>query len=816
TDGKMLLAERTMGTDCGGAFSTNWYSYAHSSRLLEYFFNTGTGQWELTPGHITPITTSNANLKFRVGATNSGSNSSGGCDYGYASFDPNLVTQPDCDQVVWNTGDNLHPPTSFNTYCSQNGITWVYGIQGIPALGGTNLNSLLIDLDNNVCTHDKILLGDVEILKCGCIVHDPEFPCDSLWVTKEPVIFDPGTMPDTCCWDIDFHVHAGPLAYLEVESLTPGVVFDNAALSSSFQWGGTPTGTLLPISFAAPGHGIPPGDYNDALTFCLGNILTPQQDTQCVVFRWYVFGPTDIPYLACADTCYFYCPPPVIGDTCVYIKNDSITCNPENPLEYCYYFQAQNTSNFNASQVVLSNLPPGFAFKPCPPPNISITSPTIALPNPPLNPGIEPDSCSPQLCVKIVAVAPVLSPTTICFEVGLFSNDSCCHSSVEHCIELQPCCDPCEDKGVVVHTAPPLDSCCHSLDITNDCNYIFFTRLELALLTPGVIFGSHFTGGPFPGDWINPISTNTLIQWQHITGSIPNGTTAGLINFCLDGIDQPNETPQVVVLNWITTSSHGEDSIACSDTLIFECPVLDNKCVEVLEQSIECIEDAIGNFYYQLTMTFQNVSTPPNTANEVVFNQIGGPPVTIFPNPVLISPLPYNGITTISTFIFGSGLNINDKLTFEVRLHDSFSGTNWCCFEGDSLCVFIPACGDSCCTDFEAFCQDIMNATSISIDNNLCKATLNIGNLPDCGDYIESINWGDGHLDFGPFYSGSMPMHSYSVSGSYIISFLAIELDTNGLICFEKQLRDTIIIDCNDICPNNLVMNPGFEIYNSC
>ncbi|MEO6131395.1 MAG: HYR domain-containing protein, partial [Saprospiraceae bacterium] len=47
-DGKMLLAERTMGTDCGGAFSQSWYSYAHSSRLLEYFFNTVTSQWELT------------------------------------------------------------------------------------------------------------------------------------------------------------------------------------------------------------------------------------------------------------------------------------------------------------------------------------------------------------------------------------------------------------------------------------------------------------------------------------------------------------------------------------------------------------------------------------------------------------------------------------------------------------------------------------------------------------------------------------------------------------------------------------------------
>jgi hypothetical protein len=535
------------------------------------------------------------------------------------------------------------------------------------------------------------------------------------------------------------------------------------------------------------------------------------------VIRWYS-GPTPVDgaFLACTDTLCFYCQPPILGDTCVYVKNDSISCYPENPLEYCYYFQVQNTSDFNASQVVLSNLPPGFAFKPCPPPTINITSPTIALPNPPLNPGIEPDSCSPQLCVKIVAVAPVLSPTTICFDVGLSSNDSCCHSSIEHCILLQPCCDPCEENGFAVHTVPPLDSCCHSIDIINDCKYNFFTKVELQLLTSGVIFGSHFTGGPFAGDWINPISTNNLIQWQHISGSIPNGITPGLINFCLDGIDQPGETPQVVLLNWITTSSLGKDSIACSDTLIFECPVVDNKCVDVLEQSIECVEDETGNFYYQLTMTIQNVSTPPHTANEVVFSQIGGPPVTVFPNPISIPPLPFGGTTTFSTFIFGSGLNIGDNLCFEVRLHDSFSGDNWCCFEGDTVCVIIPSCGDSCCVDFEAFCLAMMNAASITIDNSLCTATLNIGDLPDCGDYIASVNWGDGHIDSGPFNSGSMPTHSYTVSGSFIISFLAIELDSNGLICFEKQLRDTIILNCSDLCPNNLVMNPGFENYISC
>ncbi len=649
--GLMLLAERTMSSDCGGAFSTSWYGYAHSARVLEYEFNGSA--WVLTPGHIASVCSTNTNLKFTTGAANGTTdNSAGGVDYGYGSFDPSTPPPYDCDRFIWNTGDNLHPPTGFNSFCSQNGTTWVYGMQGTPASGGTNLNSLLIDFDNNVCSHDKILIGDVEIFKCGCKEPPSDFPCDSLWVTKKPQVFDPGTQPDTCCWSMNFHVHTGPLAYMEVASLTPGVIFNNPTLSSSFLWNGSPTGTLLPIRRNPVGP-IPNGDYNDALKFCLGNILTPAQDTQCVEIRWFIKGPDDVPYLACKDTCYFYCPPPVYGDTCLLVKNDSVVCNPDRPLEYCYFFQVQNLTNFNANQVVLSNPTPGFGFKPCPPPNINVTSPSIALT---FSPEVQPDSCTPQLCVKIVATSPILSPTQFCFETGLSSNDSCCHSPQKHCILLEPCCNPCEKNGVTIKTTNP-DSCCHSLDIKNDCNLQFFTKLELQLLTPGVIFGSHYTGGPMPGDWSNPISTNTLVQWQHISGFVPNGTTAGLINFCLDGIDMPSEVPQTVVLNWIAVSSTGEDSIACSDTLVFDCPPTDFGCIKVVEDSIICVTDPVGNTYYQYNLTFKNASSPPHFATELIFTQIGGPSVIVFPNPVNFFPpgANYCDTTSITTNIYPTG-----------------------------------------------------------------------------------------------------------------------------------------------------------------
>lgn len=101
-----------------------------------------------------------------------------------------------------------------------------------------------------------------------------------------------------------------------------------------------------------------------------------------------------------------------------------------------------------------------------------------------------------------------------------------------------------------------------------------------------------------------------------------------------------------------------------------------------------------------------------------------------------------------------------------------------------------------CCTTLDDFCNRLENNVTLSVDNNLCKATLNVGNLPPC-DVIEWIDWGDGGpQQTGPFPPGSMPMHTYPAAGTYIVCYLAIERDTSGLICFEKVMCDTITVKC--------------------
>ncbi|MDO8366253.1 MAG: LamG-like jellyroll fold domain-containing protein [Saprospiraceae bacterium] len=125
-------------------------------------------------------------------------------------------------------------------------------------------------------------------------------------------------------------------------------------------------------------------------------------------------------------------------------------------------------------------------------------------------------------------------------------------------------------------------------------------------------------------------------------------------------------------------------------------------------------------------------------------------------------------------------------------------------------CPDIPI--DSCCLDYDLFCQNVMNAVNVTVDNANCKATLNIGNLPPC-DYIEWVNWGDQNQSFGPFVAGDMPMHSYTQSGTYVIQYLAIEVNPHtGLICFEKILTETIVVEC-DTCYcgsfSNLFIRPN-------
>jgi hypothetical protein len=172
---------------------------------------------------------------------------------------------------------------------------------------------------------------------------------------------------------------------------------------------------------------------------------------------------------------------------------------------------------------------------------------------------------------------------------------------------------------------------------------------------------------------------------------------------------------------------------------------------------------------------------------------------------------PDDWINILATWISPSAASFDPPYELQFRTSSTaFDGNNFALDDISFMeCSKTPV--DSCCTDYDLFCQNMMNAVSVSVDNNQCKVRLSFGSLP-CDDYIEWVNWGDGSIDFGNFYPGAMPMHIYSGSGTYVISYLAIELDpVTGLICFEKVLTNTVTAVCRTCdCPDNIVQNPGF------
>lgn len=809
--GWMLVGERSMGEDCGEPDDSNTGYYpkffAHQSRVLEYY-KPG-ASWQLTPGHAIPPFTNYANdLKFSIGfpgqSTTSintgGPNCVGGVDYGYQSFDPANGGGPIfCDSMVWSSGDALVcNPTGLicgSPLCANQNVAQspdrIYGIQGNPASGGDHCSGLLIDLDGDICCYDKRRNGDIDILKCISCESISEIPCDSLDVSIYP---EAGNL---CCYYVDLTNNFGTsISKIEIDLLTAGVIFNTTQinLAAGFQFAASNSDQTLCITHSS--GSIPPGTTVGALRFCYSGVDSPGEFPQQLQFTWWqtvngAQAPTNCVEFAGTD-----CPATMEEDPCIAVNNVDVDCNPANVYEYFFTFNVTNLSTlpaFNAYTVNLYGLPAGFFFSPCVGPSAALTNISLPIPGAPLAPG----NTSPNMCVKIITTTPIVNPLTICMQAKLIGLEACCTTASQFCITLEPCCDPCEEIAVEVSPAQQgTADCCYSLDLINDCPIGFFTKMEIEVTTPGVNFGYYALNPSQTTFWSLANSSNTKICATPNSGAIPSGTINQLLSFCLDQITSTAQVPQTVVIRWITTSSSGLDSIACDTSLIFDCPPeVDYDCLSISDIDIDCLADSSK---YLLTFTVTNLSQIPFPATSLDL-------ILLSPSDLVFSPsssinfnplLPPNGSQTVSICLFDTdGLPGGGNIVFIPKL--SWLQQDTCCYENEAIEIPLPPC-DSCCTSFDAFCQAVDDATSLIVDDDLCKVTLQIDDLP-CDDYLEWVDWGDQVVDQGPFFPGSMPMHTYTGPGTYTISYLAIELDDNGLICFEKIFTETITIAC-DTC----------------
>jgi hypothetical protein len=145
--GCLIAAERTMSDDTT--------SGAHQSRVLEFCFNAGSGQWDPSGSN------------FDVGGIFTFENATGGADFD--TFNNRVFVTSDAIQF---------------------GPQLIYGLQGLPAAGGNVNNSVLIDLDQDTSQIDKYQLGSVEV---SCLGKCAE-------ITDESILCEIGADGPTGCY----------------------------------------------------------------------------------------------------------------------------------------------------------------------------------------------------------------------------------------------------------------------------------------------------------------------------------------------------------------------------------------------------------------------------------------------------------------------------------------------------------------------------------------------------------------------------------------------------------------------------------------
>ncbi|MBK8241906.1 MAG: PKD domain-containing protein [Saprospiraceae bacterium] len=137
---------------------------------------------------------------------------------------------------------------------------------------------------------------------------------------------------------------------------------------------------------------------------------------------------------------------------------------------------------------------------------------------------------------------------------------------------------------------------------------------------------------------------------------------------------------------------------------------------------------------------------------------------------------------------------------------------------------FIVPCND-CCKDKATFAALVESAISLTFDDKICKAKINISGLPqECNIEVVSVKWGDGSVSTGSYGNGDMIMHTYAPANvSYLIFIDVVEYDDNGKICNSYTLRKIVTPICEDCCNDKdykkfkSLINQGFNlVVNDC
>ena len=118
----------------------------------------------------------------------------------------------------------------------------------------------------------------------------------------------------------------------------------------------------------------------------------------------------------------------------------------------------------------------------------------------------------------------------------------------------------------------------------------------------------------------------------------------------------------------------------------------------------------------------------------------------------------------------------------------------------DNICV--QEVNRPCCTDEEEFVANMRNAVTFSFDESTQEGICTIGNLPEC-DSIAFIDWGDGHIDVGPFGGNTVRRNKFLDHLLARIQFQGYEYNAEiepDETCFDHLFEDSLDVYSLDTC----------------